>query len=373
VCNDGSIFVDRDGEHFGHILEYMRDGVVSVAEADVYPSVSLLRALKREFGFYCIELSMEGSAELEQPEMVLVMCGLGNDDGKLSSMEQYDTALDEWNMKAAMDTARSHFGACAFAGEAYVIGGLDGDQKILSSVEKYSPSSDTWSTVAPLPEARAFCAAVSVGSAIYVLGGDIGDDEGQAVESVLKFDVAQGVWSRVAPMPEARSQCAACAIGTDIYVFGGMNDLGEMQASVFKYDTEANAWSVLAPMPAAEFGNSACVIDGLIYIIGVGDESKDFLRFEPVTEAWSTLACTTLPCRFAAASFVLSGCLYAAGGMWSPSTVERYDAATDTWTAVANMLEARHHFGAVTIRPTGPAEEQDLFDSLIAKVIREGQ
>jgi hypothetical protein len=25
------IFVDRDGEHFGHVLEYMRDGVVSVA------------------------------------------------------------------------------------------------------------------------------------------------------------------------------------------------------------------------------------------------------------------------------------------------------------------------------------------------------
>jgi septum formation topological specificity factor MinE len=44
VCTDGSIFVDRDGEHFGHILEYMRDGFVSVAEADTYPSVSLLRA-----------------------------------------------------------------------------------------------------------------------------------------------------------------------------------------------------------------------------------------------------------------------------------------------------------------------------------------
>jgi hypothetical protein len=26
VCMDGSIFVDRDGEHFGHVLEYMRDG-----------------------------------------------------------------------------------------------------------------------------------------------------------------------------------------------------------------------------------------------------------------------------------------------------------------------------------------------------------
>jgi hypothetical protein len=59
VCNDGSIFVDRDGEHFGHVLEYMRDGMVSVAEPGAYPSVSLLRALKREFGFYCIELCAE--------------------------------------------------------------------------------------------------------------------------------------------------------------------------------------------------------------------------------------------------------------------------------------------------------------------------
>jgi hypothetical protein len=56
VCHDGSIFVDRDGEHFGHVLEYMRDGVVSAAAPGASPSVSLLRALKREFGFYCIEV-----------------------------------------------------------------------------------------------------------------------------------------------------------------------------------------------------------------------------------------------------------------------------------------------------------------------------
>jgi hypothetical protein len=32
VLNDGSIFIDRDGEHFGHVLEYMREGLVAVAE-----------------------------------------------------------------------------------------------------------------------------------------------------------------------------------------------------------------------------------------------------------------------------------------------------------------------------------------------------
>jgi hypothetical protein len=54
---DGSIFMDRDGKHFGQVLEYLRDGVVSAAEKDASKlDVGELRWLKREFGFYCIEL-----------------------------------------------------------------------------------------------------------------------------------------------------------------------------------------------------------------------------------------------------------------------------------------------------------------------------
>jgi hypothetical protein len=36
------------------------------------------------------------------------------------------------------------------------------------------------------------------------------------------------------------------------------------------------------------------------------------------------------------------------------------------------MLKGRYDFGAVTIGSAGPAEEQDLFASLIAKATREG-
>jgi hypothetical protein len=56
-CEDGSIFIDRDGEHFGQVLEYLRDGMLSVAEQDAADlDVSVLRWPKREMGFYCIEL-----------------------------------------------------------------------------------------------------------------------------------------------------------------------------------------------------------------------------------------------------------------------------------------------------------------------------
>jgi hypothetical protein len=56
VCEDGSIFIDRDGMLFGHILQYMRDDVVAVVEQDKFPKVGLLRRLKREFNYFSIEL-----------------------------------------------------------------------------------------------------------------------------------------------------------------------------------------------------------------------------------------------------------------------------------------------------------------------------
>ena len=66
-------------------------------------------------------------------------------------------------------------------------------------------------------------------------------------------------------------------------------------------------------------------------------------------------------------SFFLGGYLHVAGGPEESSSVERYDAATNTWTAVGDMLEGRSFFQAVTIESKASDEEQDLFDSLIAK------
>jgi hypothetical protein len=95
ACADGSIFVDRDGAHFGHVLEYMRDGVISVAKSSAHPSVSLLRTLKREFGFYCIELCAEQPMVPYQPEVALVMGGYHAVQGSASaSMERYDLSSD---------------------------------------------------------------------------------------------------------------------------------------------------------------------------------------------------------------------------------------------------------------------------------------
>jgi hypothetical protein len=172
-------------------------------------------------------------------------------------------------------------------------------------------------------------------------------------------------------MPEARWGHSACAIGSDIYVFGGRCEFGRMTSSVFKLDTEANTWSALEPMPLPCFSHSVHVLNGdQVYIVGAGDYGKGVLRFDTTSGLWSTLAATSNSKR-GVPSFVLGGCLYGAGGIGHPSSMERYDVATDTWTAVSNMLVNRFDCCAVTIGSADSAEDQDLFDLLIAKAARE--
>jgi hypothetical protein len=307
VCTDGSIFVDRDGEHFGHILEYMRDCVISMAEPGARPSVSLLRALKREFGFYCIELYAEQPTQTREPEVALVMGGYRT-GGTLASMERYDLSSGQWSAAAAMSTTRYGFGACMLAEELYVTGGFSTDPSgALSSVEKYTPSSDTWSAVAPLPSTRCEHAAVAVGSAIYVLGG-YASIELQGLASVLKFDSTQGTWIAVEPMPAPRRGHSACAIGSDIYIFGGYGGY----KSTFKFDTEANTWSTLAPMPLACYSHSVSVLDGdMVYIVAAGTNGKGVLRFDTASCIWSTLGPTSGNKR-GSATFVVDGYIHVA-------------------------------------------------------------
>jgi hypothetical protein len=129
-------------------------------------------------------------------------------------------------------------------------------------------------------------------------------------------------------------------------------------------------------MPHACCGHSTSVFGNLVYIVGVVSHSSEFFSFDPVSGVWSTLA-PTLHNRFCGSSFVLAGCLYAAGP--SPhvqqggSSVERYDVASDTWTAVADFSDGRSNFCAVTIGSSGLSEEEDLFDSLIAKTSSTGR
>jgi hypothetical protein len=116
-CEDGSIFIDRDGEHFGQVLEYLRDGVVSVVERNAADlDVGVLRWPKREMGFYCIGLTSEPQ------EVAFAVGGIDHNCKPLTSVERYDAASGMWQEAAPMATARRFFSQCELNGSIDVIG-----------------------------------------------------------------------------------------------------------------------------------------------------------------------------------------------------------------------------------------------------------
>jgi hypothetical protein len=186
-----------------------------------------------------------------------------------------------------------------------------------------------------------------VGDTVYVLGGteSIGGDDAVAplTRSVLKFDSNAHAWSEAAPMPRELANCGACELGSDIFVCGGFD--GRSSADTFRYNTVTNVWRTLAPMPEAMARHSVCVLSGLIY--SIGGHTLNVLRFDSMANFWSTARPMLCP-RDDFVSFVLNGSIHVAGGFDGDdvlSSVERYDAASDSWEYVSGMalseLEAR--------------------------------
>jgi N-acetylneuraminic acid mutarotase len=368
---DGSIFIDRDGSLFGHVLEYLRDGVVSIAE-DV--DLGLLRRLKREFGFYSIDVLSKGAA--------YVMGGWTDSDDIFPTVERYDAASDTWSVVAPMGSVRTLFSACEISREVYVTGGVrrfDRPSRILAIVEKYSPSTDTWSEVARMPNARYCHGCVAVGSSMYIIGGYVPSGYIRT-DIVEKFDTTTDTWTDVASMPSGLMDVAACVLGTHIYVFGHIGHYWNcLRALAYRYDTEADEWMDLEPMKRIHYSVSVC--DSALFVLGGvnGNASLDIdfdidaryvFRFDPSLNLWTRVASMETG-RKRLTSFVLGGHIYAVGGLDSNNrslnTVERYDASANRWSPVANMNVARA-LGTATIAD-GEAGT-DLFESLITRAAR---
>jgi N-acetylneuraminic acid mutarotase len=352
---DGSIFIDRDGKHFGQVLEYLRDGVILVAEQELVElDVSELRWLKREFGFYCIELYAEPQ------EMLYAVGGLGNDEKALAAVSCYDAMSGACREVAPLPIARQSLSLCASAeGELYAIGGIEDDVS-LAIVERYDPTLDTWVTMTALPHPWSAGCACVVGDAIYVLGGVVEDEEAgcgvQTISTVMKFDTLKQTWSEVKSIPEAREASGMCVLGSSIYVFGGLDEDEMVTSTAYRFSTDTNVWSTLAPMPEAKWSLCACTLGGLMYLIGGRDyleQSKalhSVHRYDPVANMWSELT-PLASTQTVYEAFVLDGNIYAvAGSGWETDNLvistQRYCIDADRWSEVATWSEVSEMNGA---------------------------
>lgn len=147
-----------------------------------------------------------------------------------------------------------------------------------------------------------------------------------------------GAWQQLAGMPSYRYQAAATYYDGKCYIFGGIQSSSDtfIRATTFIYDVATNTWSSGASMPAGLHSGFAFVVGTKIHVLTANNQHY---RYDPATDSWdlrannTTRRFRTLGLQLADGRIILAGGTAFADNQTSYA-VERYDPATNTWTAL---------------------------------------
>ena len=170
--------------------------------------------------------------------------------------------------------------------------------------------------------------------------------------------MAAGAWSAAPSLPLAVQEVSVTAVGGHVYVVGGSNSQSRVN-TVYVLDpaAAAPAWTTRTPYPgtARDHIGIASIGTALYLVGGVASwptPSVDTVqRYEATTNTWTAVAPLPVP-RGAMAVAALNGRIFAAGGLVNGAAVTDftvYDPATDVWQTLPAMPTPRDHAVGVAL------------------------
>ncbi|MBN1640943.1 MAG: hypothetical protein JXA09_06885 [Anaerolineae bacterium] len=261
-----------------------------------------------------------------------------------------------WQALAQMPVPRSRLALAAHDGELYAIGG-ESAAGVSNAVDVYLAQSDDWVRGPDKPTAVANIGAVAIDGRIYVPGGTL--ENGQMSDRIEVLDLETSAWSEGSPMPTGVGAYALAAHDGQLYLFGGW-DGSAYCAQALRYDPASDAWTTLASMPTARAfaGAGTLEVNGpRIYVVG-GYDGQDELDlcevYDPQTGVWNSCPAMSAP-RAGLGTAVIGNALYAIGGGWDSYLVENEyysphatDPTQGTWhTLPSPRLQEWRNLGVV--------------------------
>jgi len=231
------------------------------------------------------------------------------------------------------------------------------------TAEGYDTTSGAWYTKGSLQTARFGLSATTVNGKIYALGGTSGN-QSFPVSTVEEYDPGADLWLVKTNMPTPRWKVTSSTVNGTIYTIGGgaTGNQCSPTGTVEAYDPIANAWTTTKkPMPTARWGAASDVLNGQIYVAGGSQScpqgsvivSFELEVYDPSADAWTSKM--PMPtARWDLAAAAVNGKLYAIGG-WDAinqtalDVVEEFDPATNSWSTKSHMPTKRSGLTAATI------------------------
>jgi N-acetylneuraminic acid mutarotase len=263
--------------------------------------------------------------------------------------------VGQWQQESSIPVQLIDNTVVAHGDRLYSFGGSRGSGGTGTEAYVYNPATMLWSPIAPLPARRYDAVAVSDGTAIYIVGGNSNTG---TTSLLLRYDPAANTYTPLAPSTLPTEYHAAVLLNGKIYRIGGDDGYPSYNFtdSVEVYTIATNSWAPAANYPQRIVVPAAVALNGYIYSGGGwGDEPGKTYRYDPASDSWDDDAVADLAVsRAAAATGVYHGRWLIAGGGWGiapPFYADSlaWDPATNTWTALPDLSQARLWAGGATL------------------------
>ncbi|PYL51341.1 MAG: hypothetical protein DMF33_10845 [Verrucomicrobia bacterium] len=258
-------------------------------------------------------------------------------------------SVGSWTEQAPYPIAVSGHAVVSVGGNVYSFGGIVEPPAAITNAYKYTPATNTWTPIAPLPAPRGWFSGTTDGTYVYLLGGV--DQNFNTTATLWRYDPATNTYNTNLPSYAIPTYFHASAyLNGKIYRIAGAAIGTDFHVEVYTIAT--NSWSMAANYPFANHNLMTVALGNYIYA-GGGNASPDkTYRYDPSTDTWDDAAVADLPAgRSAAASGAYNGRWLLAGGdvnfAISTSAIA-WDPATNTWSNLANMVQARDLLAGTT-------------------------